>query len=79
MKKIGKLTLRNLDMVSSDILQKKELKHILGGYGTGTGRCCYSNHYSNDHISICYFEANCEEYAGTYGWWCCGCRACGGY
>lgn len=42
MKKLSKLTLRKIDVERSDILSKKDLKYIMGGYNS-SDHCCISD------------------------------------
>ena len=68
MKTLKKITLAELGILPSDILNKKAQKYILGGE---RDHCCYSEHWEDPEQFPCDSPRDCMEKAGTFGWWGC--------
>ncbi len=72
MKKLSKLTLRKIDVEQSDILNKRQLKQIVGGYnddelweGTWNSYWCSCNGQS--WVCVAPTADHCEKASGCKG------------
>ena len=65
-----KLSLKNLKLEANDMLQRNQLKTVLGGYGgSGGGTCGYNNAYGWDcNVTKEVAKGEYDNYGGN---WCC--------
>ena len=70
-----KLSLKRLDLNSSDLLVKEKLKTVFGGYDYGGGNPGGGNCWPNGHPCIVNGSIPCCEYGTGYSY----CRADPGY